>query len=196
MPKDPELIANFHRDKEDLSRLVEMLREDASLRSVSISYPPSPEKAIDEPRLRDYRNLMSRTRIGSIFASRGKGGAALPKDQTVKFSSEYGLSPEKAIDEPRLRDYRNLMSRTRIGSIFASRGKGGAALPKDQTVKFSSEYGLSLSQSKGYFYSEVEPRPLRESLDLTENDARVPPYQSHYKRIDGNWYLYLESLSD
>jgi len=145
MPKDPELIANFHRDKEDLSRLVEMLREDASLRSVSISYPPSPEKAIDEPRLRDYRNLMSRTRIGSIFASRGKGGAALPKDQTVKFSSEYGLS---------------------------------------------------LSQSKGYFYSEVEPRPLRESLDLTENDARVPPYQSHYKRIDGNWYLYLESLSD
>ena len=98
------------------------------------------------------------------------------------------ISPEGLIDNERVLQYRTLMERADLRSVSAYRGWPGG-------IKFCLEReGYIFRFDKGYTYSAVEPGPIRDSLDDTLDD--LTPYASAYRKIEGNWYIYLQNVSD
>lgn len=104
-------------------------------------------------------------------------------DDNVSFprpKSEQGISDE------RWNVYREYFEKLKLK-------KGIAQYPTEGKIFFIAESkGLVTGgSSKGYAYFDAEPSPIVDSLD----DARFlePPKYRAFKRIKGNWYLYLQS---
>ena len=113
----------------------------------------------------------------------------LKENPELESISDSGkISPEGVIDNKRVYQYRTVMDRADLRSISAFGGWSGG-------IKFRLEgEGYSLRFDKGYTYSAEEPQPIKDSLDHSYDD--VPPYSSVYRKIEGNWYIFLENRSD
>ena len=111
----------------------------------------------------------------------------LGEDRKLQALWPDSITPKDAIDEDRWNEYRRLMSSIGTRGIHANLGK-------ESEVMFRSDSLNYASYDKGYVYSEKMLEPLKESLDLKRTE--VPPYQTYYKHIEGNWYLYYENQSD
>ena len=109
-----------------------------------------------------------------------------PKLESIYDSGR--ISPEGVIDNDRVYKYRTLMERADLVSIYSHWGRPGG-------ITFHPERGYySRGFDKGYTYSAEEPQPIKDSLDESYDD--VTPYASVYKKIEGNWYIYLQNVSD
>ena len=109
-----------------------------------------------------------------------------PKLESIYDSGR--ISPEGVIDNDRVYKYQTLMERADLVSIYSHWGRPGG-------ITFRPERGYySRGFDKGYTYSALQPQPIKGSLDDSQDD--LTPYASVYRKIEGNWYIYLQSISD
>ena len=113
----------------------------------------------------------------------------LRENPELKFIYDSGeISPKGVIDHKRVYQYRTLMERADLRSISGYRG-----WPWGTRFCLERE-GYIFAFDKGYTYSAEEPEPIKDSLDDALDD--LTPYASVYRKIEGNWYIYLQNVSD
>lgn len=148
-------------------------------------------------RLVNQRPLPSDQELESIFEEHKQDFDRLKRmsEEDVDFvrvaynfvwrSDDFSLNPDKGLPNARWDEYRQLFDKLRLN--------GGIARPVDQKMLMliSASRGMVTGgSSKGYAYSEIPPGPLYESLDsITPNEIGSNPA---FKRIRGNWYLYVK----
>ena len=108
----------------------------------------------------------------------------LSDDNQIQYISESLVSPWGLIEGERFGQYKDLMDQTELLCIRSNAGQ-------PQEITFLREDCYATSKFvKGYVYAISEPHTPKASLDGDYKD--LPPRSRMYKRIEKNWYIYLE----
>ena len=112
----------------------------------------------------------------------------LREDGKIQFLSDSFIDPEGIVEEKRWDQYQNLMASINVSIITAD----WAPTPK---VTFHLNAGANFARfKKGFVYSTRQPGPTKDNLDRSRKD--LAPYARFYKKIHGDWYIYIENQSD
>jgi len=111
----------------------------------------------------------------------------LKKDSKVQHLWHDSITPEGVIDSQQWDSYRKVMKRSGIIGIHTSWHQAPEITFRTSPLNYSS-------LDKGYVFSTTQPEPIKDALDIDRKD--IPPYAIFYKHIKGNWYIYVENLSD
>lgn len=112
----------------------------------------------------------------------------LREDDDIQFLTDSSISPEGIVEEKRWDQYRNLMARIGLTSISSNWGRSPEITFR---LKSFTPYARFV---KGYVYSTRQPETIKENLDGSHDD--LAPYARFYKKIQGDWYMYIENQSD
>jgi hypothetical protein len=113
----------------------------------------------------------------------------LREDDKIKYLTDSFIEPEGIVEEKRWDQYRNLMASIGVGSIYIYRD-----FPPEIKFCLFNGGGPLGGFSKGYAYSTREPGPIKDNLDRSRSD--LPPYSSFFKKVQGDWYIYIERHTD
>lgn len=118
----------------------------------------------------------------------------LREDDKIKYLTDSFIEPEGIVEEKRLDQYRNLMASIGVGSIYIYRDYPPEIRIPEIKFRLINSGGPLRRFSKGYAYSTREPGSIKDNLDRSRND--LPPYSSFFKKVQGDWYIYIESHTD
>ena len=109
-------------------------------------------------------------------------------DQQIQYISESQYAPCESLEFERFCLYKDLMNQTKVFCL-----RSDADQPHQ--INFLRKDGYANAKFvKGYVYVNSEPHDIVASLD--DSYRNLPPGSRLYKRIDENWYIYLERQSD
>ena len=112
----------------------------------------------------------------------------LRADQQIQYISEGQFTPCESLEFERFSLYKDLMNQTKLFGLRLH-----SAQPRHITFLRKDCYP-NAKFVKGYVYLNSKPRALVASLDDGYRD--LPPGSRLHKKIEKNWYIYLEHQSD
>lgn len=112
----------------------------------------------------------------------------LRADQQIQYISENQYAPCESLEFERYSLYKDLMNQTQLFGLHSHSGQ-----PRYITFLRKDCYP-NAKYVKGHVYLNSEPRALVTSLNDRYRD--LPPGSRRYKKIEKNWYIYLEHQSD
>jgi hypothetical protein len=112
-------------------------------------------------------------------------------DAEVKQISLDSVRPDAAIDNRRWEAYKDILKRAGIRRV-STFWEEPPWLPEVVFDTSGSQYNTDFQT--GYAFSRRAPTPLVDDLDAAMRE--MTPYGVTYRRIKGNWYIYLQSISD
>ena len=112
----------------------------------------------------------------------------LHADPQIRYISEYLVLTCGSPEMEKFNRYRDLIKQT---ALFGLRSDAG---PPPYITFLRKDGYANAKFVKGYVYMNAEPHGLVVSLDDGYND--LPPESRLYKKIEKNWYIYLEQQSD
>jgi hypothetical protein len=115
----------------------------------------------------------------------------LKTDTEVSHLSFDSVSPDGAVDDRRWEAYKKIMKKAGVGSVHAC-WEERPGLPEISFHTHASHYNLDYD--KGYAFSRRVPSPLAEDLDIAIKE--IPSYGVSYRHIKGNWYIYLQNMTE
>lgn len=121
-----------------------------------------------------YRNKSEFTKLAEM----------LSEDNQVRYISQSLVSPCDLLEGERFGQYKDLIDQTELLCIRSNAGQ-----PQEITFLRKDCYATS-KFVKGYVYANSEPHTLKASLDDGYRD--LPRRSRMHKRIEKNWYIYLE----
>jgi len=109
-------------------------------------------------------------------------------DQQIQYISESQFTPCESLEFERFSLYKDLMNQT---ALFGLRSHLG----QPHHITFLRKDGYANAKFiKGYVYMNSEPQTIVRSLD--SGFRHLPPGSRMHKKIEQNWYIYLEHQSD
>ncbi len=112
----------------------------------------------------------------------------LSEDQQIQYLSQSLVSRCGPLEDERYSQYKDLIDQTALLGVRSNSGQ-----PRHITFLRKDCYA-NAKFVKGYVYMNSEPQIIHVSLDSDYRD--LPPGSRMYKKIEKNWYIFLEHQSD